>query len=124
MESGVWVTRQEARTVRLFLSALFFGQALVETIVHDYEITRIIWLWAFVAIAFFVLWIMEIILIALVDITKKQQDPILPTVYTQPKQNSYNITQVSNRMQRINTATKSFYDNSSITRSKNSKFYY
>jgi hypothetical protein len=69
-ENSLWISRQEARWLRLFLSALFFGHAVMQTILYgsDPVNSSIKWLWLAVITTFAGLWVLEICILSIIDL--------------------------------------------------------
>jgi hypothetical protein len=88
---SLWISRQEARALRLFLTILFIGQAVFETI------NKTAWVWGAALASFVGLWLLEIVLVAVNEIITHYQpsfpekryfpEPVLP-VYASPSNSS------------------------------------
>jgi hypothetical protein len=94
---SLWISRQEARALRLFLTILFIGQAVFETINNEFDLTKTAWFWGAALASFVGLWLLEIVLVAVNEIITHYQpsfpekryfpEPVLP-VYASPSNSS------------------------------------
>lgn len=67
---SLWISHQEARSLRLFLTVLFAGQAIVNTIMSNPDTVQTAWLWAASGFVYFGLYAAELLALGMFNTYK------------------------------------------------------